>query len=65
MDGYYSSTTNVTSGIPQGFVVCSNLPIICFIIDLPEGINSRMKLYADDVLLYFTITSLVINYKLI
>ena len=56
IDGYCSSTTNVTSGVPQGSVLAPLL-FLCFINDLPEGIKSRIKLYADDVLLYSTITS--------
>jgi len=56
IDGHFSSTTNVTSGVPQGSVLAPLL-FLCFINDLPEGIRSRIKLYADDVLLYSTITS--------
>jgi len=56
IDGHSSSTSNVTSGVPQGSVLAPLL-FLCFINDLPDGIRSRIKLYADDVLLYSTITS--------
>ena len=67
MDGYYSSTT---SGVLQGFILAPLL-FLCFINDLPEGTKSRIKLYADDVLLYSTYIqpshhwTIVTNYKLI
>ena len=56
VEGHYSSTTNVTSGIPQGSVLAPLL-FLCFINDLPEGIKSRIKLYTDNVLLYSIITT--------
>jgi len=56
VEGHYNSTTNVTSGVPQGSVLAPLL-FLCFINDLPENIQRRIKLYADDVLLYSTITT--------
>ena len=48
-----SHLTAVTSGVLQGTVLAPLL-FICFINDLPNNI-SKIKLYADDVLLYATI----------
>ena len=52
--GQQSSSAAVTSGVPQGTVLAPLL-FLCFINDLPNGILSKIKLYADDVLLYNTI----------
>ena len=56
VDGQQSNLTAVTSGVPQGTVLAPLL-FLCFINDLPNGIKSKIKLYADDVLLYNTIHS--------
>ena len=39
------------SGVPQGTVLASLL-FLCYINDLSENVSSRVRLYADDVLLY-------------
>ena len=66
IEGFQSSTTKVTSGVPQSSVLAPLL-FLCFINDLQENITNKIKLYADDVMLYSTINSLndCINYKLI
>ena len=51
VEGYHSSLINVTSGVPQGTVLAPLL-FLCYINDLPANINSSIKLYADDVLIY-------------
>ena len=51
VEGYHSSPINVTSGVPQGTVLAPLL-FLCYINDLPANINSSIKLYADDVLIY-------------
>ena len=57
IEGFQSSTTKVTSGVVQGSVLAPLL-FLCLINDLPENIKNKIKLYADDVLLYSTINSL-------
>ena len=54
VEGQQSHLIAVTSGIPQGTVLAPLL-FLCFINDLPNNISSKIKLYADDVLLYATI----------
>ena len=56
LDGCMSSSTTVSSGVPQGTVLAPLL-FLCFINDLPQGISASVKLYADDVLLYKIIES--------
>ena len=56
VEGYHSNPINVTSGVPQGTVLAPLL-FLCYINDLPANINSSIKLYADDVLIYRPIRS--------
>ena len=51
-----SNVVPVTSGVPQGTVLCPLLFLI-FINDLTESITSSVKLFADDSLVYRTIHS--------
>ena len=44
------------SGVPQGIVVAPLL-FLCYINDLPENVSSKVRLYADDVLIHNTIHS--------
>ena len=54
VNGEYSKAASVSSGIPQGSVLGPILFLI-FINDLPEILQSIVKLFADDTKLYRTI----------
>ena len=56
VDCQQSNLAAVSSSVSQGTVLVPLL-FICFINDLLNGIMSKIKLYADDVLLYTTIYS--------
>ena len=51
VNGCSSNPTNVMSGVPQGTVVAPLL-FLCYINGLPENVSSKVRLYADDVLIY-------------
>ena len=55
VNGCSDNPTNVMSGVPQGTVLTPLLLFFCYINDLPENVSSKVRLYADDVLLYNTI----------
>ena len=56
IDGTSSYPSNVTSGVPQGTVLAPLL-FLCFVNDIPLNVTSKIRLYADDILLYRRITS--------
>ena len=56
IDGTSSYPSAVVSGVPQGTVLAPLL-FLCFVNDIPSNVSSKIKLYADDILLYHTISS--------
>ena len=56
VEGKQSSTVPVMSGVPQGSVLGPCL-FLAYINYLPESLKSRARLFADDTIVYLTITS--------
>ena len=54
LNGINSDEVKVTSGVPQGSVLGPTLFTI-FINDLPNAVNSKVRLFADDCIVYRTI----------
>ena len=52
--GESSAPVVTTSGVPQGTVL-GPLLFLMYVNDLPDGLNSTVRLFADDALLYGTI----------
>ena len=56
IDGTMSTPSSVSSAVPHGTVL-GPLPYLAYINDMPEGIQSTVKLFADYSLLYRKISS--------
>ena len=56
VDGEASGWVKMESGVPQGTVLGPIL-FLAFINDLPEAVNSRVRLFADDCVMYRPIAS--------
>ena len=54
VEGQHSDRVPVTSWVPQGSVLGPCL-FLHYINDLPEGIGSTVRLFADDTVMYLTI----------
>ena len=62
VDGYFSSFTNVKSGVPQGSVL-GPLLFILFTADMWSGISCRMISSADDTSLLASISRSNLRYS--
>ena len=56
MDGEFSDWVRVESSVPQG-TVTGPLFFLLFINDLPDGISTNVRLFADDCILYTNVAS--------
>ena len=56
LEGETSGEATVDSGVPQGTVL-GPLHFLCHIYDLPEAVESKVRLFADDCLLYRNINT--------
>ena len=56
LEGCMSSTSQVLSGVPQGTVLGPTL-FLLFINDLPSYVDSPVRLFADDCVIYREIKS--------
>ena len=61
--GYASEWMNVLSGVPQGSVL-GPLLFILYINDIIENLDCNSYLYADDLKIYSTVTSMRDNVNL-
>ena len=57
VDGVFSAYAPVCSGVPQGSVLGPVL-FLCYINDMPTCVSSKLRLFADDSIIYRPIKSL-------
>ena len=54
LNGQFSLWTKVNAGVPQGSIL-EYILFLIYINDLPNGLQSNPKLFADDTSLYSTV----------
>ena len=60
LNGENSSWQGITSGVPQGSIL-GPLLFLIYINDLPDGLSSNCKLFADDMSLFSIVHDLTIS----
>ena len=60
INGQNSSWKGITSGVPQGSIL-GPLLFLIYINDLPDGLSSNCKLFADDMSLFSIVHDLTIS----
>jgi len=56
VDGFSSSTKQVLSGVPQGSVLGPYL-FLFYINDISQDLHSTVRLFADDTMIYLTVSN--------
>lgn len=57
VDGEISNYIDVDSGVPQGSVLGPSFHCSFYINDMPCGLKSTVRLFADDTIAYLAVTS--------
>ena len=60
LNGQNSSWKGITSGVPQGSIL-GPLLFLIYINDLPDGLSSNCKLFADDTSLFSVVHDVTIS----
>ena len=64
LNGQSSDWTPVEAGVPQGSIL-GPLLFLCYINDLPDGLISNVKLFADDTALFSNVESPVESFNIL